>query len=84
MVNLAWIEAKHRMNSTTLDNKKKPTSTIIKLGLPLSLLLLVMIIFTTSGVLYYSYRCTQEPYLLAQKSSYPIFLKPLVCLPLLV
>uniref|UniRef100_A0A7C3IRS4 Methyl-accepting chemotaxis protein n=1 Tax=Gracilinema caldarium TaxID=215591 RepID=A0A7C3IRS4_9SPIR len=75
MVNLAWIEAKHRMNSTTLDNKKKPTSTIIKLGLPLSLLLLVMIIFTTSGVLYYSYRCTQEPDLLAPAVIVPHFLK---------
>ena len=73
MVNLAWIEAKHQMNSITLDKTKKIASTMLKIGLPLFLLLLVVIIFASSAVLYYSYRCTLEPTLLNSAAIVPHF-----------
>jgi len=74
MVNLAWIEAKHQMNSTTIDSSKKLSPTLIKIGLPIFLLLLVVIIFAASGVLYYLYLCAQEPTLLKQSFIVPHFL----------
>ncbi|AEJ18810.1 methyl-accepting chemotaxis protein [Gracilinema caldarium] len=75
MVNLALIEAKHQMNSTMVDSSKKINSTLVKIGLPLFLLIIVIIIFATSGIFYYSYRCTQEPGLLNQSTIIPHFSK---------
>ncbi|MCA1951348.1 MAG: methyl-accepting chemotaxis protein [Treponema sp.] len=75
MVNLAWIEAKHRMNITIIDDKRKPTSTIVKLGLPVVLLLLVVIIFASAAILYYSYCCIKTPELLSHSVITTHFLK---------
>lgn len=75
MVNLAWIEAKHRMNITIIDDKRKPASTIVKLGLPVVLLLLVVIIFASAAIMYYSYCCIKTPELLSHSVITAHFLK---------
>jgi methyl-accepting chemotaxis protein len=75
MVNLAWIEAKHQMNTTTIDGSQRPLSTLIKIGLPIFLLLLVIIIFAASGIFFYSYRCTGDPQLLNKAIIVPHFIK---------
>lgn len=54
MVNLAWIDAKYRMGLTRFEDDQKKTPTLIKLGVPLALMILVVVIFMACAILYFS------------------------------
>lgn len=56
MVNLAWIGAKHRLGITQLGEKRQHSTTLRKLGLPIALLLLVVLVFSILAILYYGYQ----------------------------
>ncbi|THB66544.1 MAG: hypothetical protein D6B26_02600 [Spirochaetaceae bacterium] len=54
MVNLAWIQAKYRMGIVRFEESHKKTSTLVKLGVPITLVMVMLLVFFTSAVLYYS------------------------------
>ena len=53
MVNLAWIDAKYRMGITFFRDTHKKQSTLYKLGVPITLLLIVTTVFLVASVLFY-------------------------------
>jgi methyl-accepting chemotaxis protein len=75
MVNLAWIEAKYRMGITEFADERKRTSTLVKLGMPLSLLVVILMIFGASSVLYYAHRGGADLSLFELEKAIPHFLK---------
>lgn len=53
MVNLAWIDAKYRMGIIHFDSERRKSSTQNKLGIPLALLILVLLVFLIAAILYH-------------------------------
>lgn len=77
MVNLAWIQAKHRMGVTDISDAAKRTSTVAKIGFPLAILVVVVIIFSGSATFYYLHRGAADPSLLSVRAAIPSFARSL-------
>ena len=60
MVNLAWIDAKYQMGITQFSEAKKKQSTLVKIGIPIFLIILVVAVFSAVAVLYYIQHATAE------------------------
>ena len=77
MVNLAWIQAKHRMGITDIGDAARRTTTVAKIGFPLAILVLVVIVFAGSAIFYYLHRGSADPSLLSVAAAIPTFARSL-------
>ncbi|MFP4364893.1 MAG: methyl-accepting chemotaxis protein [Spirochaetia bacterium] len=59
MVNLAWTQAKYRLAITSFGEEQKRVPMWKKLGVPLGVVFLMVLVFFASAVLYYAYQTEQ-------------------------
>ncbi len=59
MVNLAWTRAKYRMAITSFGEGQKRVPMWKKIGIPVGVLFLMVLVFFASAILYYAYQAEQ-------------------------